>query len=108
MKNMEQAQLKKLAEMAGLNQPFKDVGGKDYWFKGVYFSTLNGWVPHVKIKQAFMVEEKIPELKRPIYLNALEKIVNGGITGALYSNNFFRVVHATAAQRCAAALAVGD
>ena len=98
-------ELRRLSEIAGLK--LSAVGellqsGSRFYRpnKGKYYTNIPvyDWQPHLRIEQAMMVAEGIPENKRFHYIDELKKIV------PLHSGGWF-LINATAEQRCRAALA---
>ena len=92
---MTKEELKKLAEIAGVK----------LWEICDGFITTKGieWQPHIRIEQAYSVENGIPEEKRREYIYQL--IIATGQQGLPPTYNAWNLVHATADQRCRAALA---
>lgn len=93
-------ELRKLAEIAGL-KPKEMMGDIRYWEKRKADWVL--WQPHLRIEQAYSVENGIPEEKRREYIYQL--IIATGQQGLPPTYNAWNLVHATADQRCRAALA---
>lgn len=96
-------ELKKLAEIAGLI--YNENKGYGYYFDSNIdiFFIEEDWQPHFRIEQAYSVENGIPEEKRREYIYQL--IIATGQQGLPPTYNAWNLVHATADQRCRAALA---
>lgn len=99
-------ELRKLAEIAGLK--YEETLGGTIFIDSLPVTNAV-WQPHFNIKQAMMVENSIPEIKRCLYIEELSKIVGINLIAAFYYDSYnyllFRLVNATADQRCRAALA---
>ena len=103
-------ELRRLSEIAGLK--LSAVGellqsGSRFYRpnKGKYYTNIPvyDWQPHLRIEQAYSVENGIPEEKRREYIYQL--IIATGQQGLPPTYNAWNLVHATADQRCRAALA---
>ena len=105
-------ELRKLAEIAGFygtvvstfhNEDGAEVPIEVYLKDGKDSLPVILWQPHIRIEQAYSVENGIPEEKRREYIYQL--IIATGQQGLPPTYNAWNLVHATADQRCRAALA---